>query len=281
MKTSGVGVFDDALLDALFSTRFGAALRIFWDVDAPATLAEMKDDPDHPLRRRLGALDVVFTYGGGDPVVAAYRAFGATSCRPIYNALDPATHHMAAAEARFRADLSLLANRLPDREARIDSFFLQPARRAPHRAFLLGGSGWEPHMLPSNIRAIGHVSTRDHNAFNASALAVLNVARDSMAATGFSPATRVFEAAGAGSCIITDAWPGLELFLTPGEEILAARDGCDVSDLLDGLTPERARQIGDAARRRVLRDHVYEQRAREVDVILRETLARRREEALT
>ena len=79
--------------------------------------------------------------------------------------------------------------------------------------------------MPANVRRIGHVYTREHNAFNRTPLAVLNIARDSMAAIGFSPATRVFEAAGAGACLITDAWEGIELFLKPDEEVLVARDG--------------------------------------------------------
>ena len=99
--------------------------------------------------------------------------------------------------------------------------------------------------MPANVRAIGHVKTADHNAFNASAIAVLNVSRESMAATGFSPATRVFEAAGAGACLITDAWEGIELFLEPDVEILVARDGADVAAHLAELRPQRARAIGE------------------------------------
>src|SRR3546814_4968016 len=79
-------------------------------------------------------------------------------------------------------------------------------------------------LFPANVRKLGHVPTADHNAFNTTPLAVLNIARDSMAATGYSPATRVFEAAGAAACIITDAWEGIDLFLDPGSEILVARE---------------------------------------------------------
>ena len=110
--------------------------------------------------------------------------------------------------------------------------------------------------------------TRDHNAFNASALAVLNVNRESMAANGFSPPTRVFEAAGAGACLITDAWEGVDMFLAPGEEVFVARDGADVADILAALTPERAERIGAAALARVLREHTYAQRAQDVDAVL-------------
>jgi spore maturation protein CgeB len=123
------------------------------------------------------------------------------------------------------------------------------------------------------------VPTRDHNAFNTSALAVLNVARDSMAAVGFSPATRVFEAAGAAACLITDAWKGIELFLKPGTEVLVARDGRDVADHLANLTPERARSIGEAARRRVLAEHTYERRGADVDALFRQYARLRRSAA--
>jgi spore maturation protein CgeB len=202
----------------------------------------------------------VLTYGGGPPVVAAYRRFGARSCVPIYNGLDPATHHPAAPEPRFACDLGLVANRLPDRERRIEEFFLAVAADLPGRRFLLGGNGWADKPLPANVGRLGHVYTRDHNAFNASAGAVLNVSRDSMAAYGFSPATRVFEAAGAGACIITDEWEGIARFFEPGREILVAANGPAVAEHVARLTPARARHIGAAARARALAEHTYAQR---------------------
>lgn len=277
VKASGVGVFDDFLVDAVFEAAQPSAVSVFWDVDAPATLADLRLNPDQPLRRRLPGLDVVLTYGGGPPVISAYEALGAKACRPIYNALDPTTHHPVPGEPRFSGDLNFLANRLPDREARVEEFFLKPAAGLRDRRFLLGGSGWGDKPMPDNVTRIGHVGTGDHNAFNTSSLAVLNVARDSMAEVGFSPATRVFEAAGAGACLITDAWEGIELFLEPGEEVLVARDGQDVAELLKELSPERARRIGDAARARILAEHTYSRRAAEVDVLLRREVAAKRE----
>ncbi|GGC78543.1 CgeB family protein [Chelatococcus reniformis] len=280
IKASGVGVFDDELLGGLVAASQPHAIRIFWDVDAPATLAELARAPDHPLHRAFPALDLVLTYGGGDPVVAAYEALGAARCVPIYNALDPTTHGPAAPDPRFACDLAFLGNRLPDREARVTQFFLVPAARLPQRSFLIGGNGWESRAMPANVRHLGHVYTHEHNAFNATPLAVLNIARDSMAHVGFSPATRVFEATGAAACLITDAWEGIELFLAPGEEVLVARDGRDVAEHLEGLSAHRARAIGEAARRRVLAEHTYARRGAKVDAILTETAARKRERAV-
>jgi spore maturation protein CgeB len=277
VKASGVGVFDDELLDGAMRAARPDAIRIFWDVDAPATLAAMRADPAHPLRRALPGLDLVLTYGGGPPVVEAYEGFGARRCVPVYNALDPDTHHPVAPEPRFGADLNFLANRLPDREARVEEFFLRAATLLPERRFLLGGNGWDDKPMPGNVTRIGHLGTKEHNAFNVSATAVLNVARDSMAEVGYSPATRVFEAAGAGACLITDAWVGLDLFLKDGEEVLSARDGAEVADHLAALTPARARAIGDAARARILAAHTYARRGAQVDALLHETASRRRE----
>lgn len=280
VKASGVGVFDDRLITGLVTAAAPHAVKVFWDVDAPATLAEITRAPDHPLRQALASLDYVLTYGGGPPVIKAYESLGARVCRPIYNALDPRTHHPVTPEPRFTRDLNFLANRLPDRERRVEQFFLDAAARLPDRRFLLGGSGWDDKAMPDNVERLGHVGTADHNAFNRSPLAVLNVARDSMAEVGFSPATRVFEAAGAAGCLITDAWEGLELFLAPDEEVLVARDGQDVAEHVRALTPERARAVGDAARQRVLAEHTYARRGAEVDQLLRYAVDLKRERSL-
>jgi spore maturation protein CgeB len=123
--------------------------------------------------------------------------------------------------------------------------------------------------MPPNVRAVGHVGTAEHNAFNCSPTAVLNVTRDSMVANGWSPATRVFEAAGAAACLITDDWAGIADFLTPGQEVLVARDGSEVAAHLAALDPGRAAEIGRAAAARIVSEHTYAHRAEHVDTLLR------------
>ena len=268
IKASGVGVNDELLDAAIAAARSPRNLVAFWDVDAPATLDRVQCDPADPFRCLIPRYDVVFTYGGGDPVVSAYRALGAQRCAPIYNALDTSTHYPVAPQRRFAAALSFLGNRLPDRERRVEEFFLKPATELSEQSFLLGGAGWGDKHMPSNVRYLDHVYTRDHNAFNCSARTVLNVSRESMARYGYSPATRVFEAAGAAACIITDYWEGIDHFLEPEREILVARDGNDVAAWMRRLTPERALGIGTAAYRRVLGEHTYSHRAAEVERVL-------------
>jgi spore maturation protein CgeB len=268
VKASGVGVFDELLEREVLALQDGRRSAIFWDVDAPATLDRLARDENDPFRALVPKYDLVFTYGGGAPVVRAYESHGARRCVPIYNALDPSTHHPVARDARFDSEISFLGNRLPDRESRVDEFFFRAAAASPSRRFLLAGSGWDDKPRPGNVSYIGHLFTADHNAFNCTPRAVLNISRESMARYGFSPATRVFEAAGAAACVVTDAWPGIELFLEPGKEVLVAGDGLEVAALACELTPERAASIGRAAYRRVMAEHTYDHRAAQVEAIL-------------
>jgi spore maturation protein CgeB len=232
----------------------------------------MRGDANDPFRKLVPQYDLILTYGGGDPVVRAYEGFGACRCVPIYNALDPGTHFPVPAEPRFAGTLGFIGNRLPDREARVHEFFFKPARALPELDFLLGGSGWDQGIqLPRNVHYAGHVYTRDHNAFNCSPCAVININRDSMAAYGYSPPTRVFEAAGAGVCLFCDAWEGIEQFLEPGHEVLSVKSGDEVIEQLPALDDRRAHAIGLAARRRMLAEHTYAHRAALLQSVLEGT----------
>jgi spore maturation protein CgeB len=273
VKTSRMGVFDELLDEAVLEAKAPHAQTIFWDVDAQATLDRLAANPYDPLRALIPRYDMVLTYGGGEPVVRGYEAVGARHCVPIYNALDPATHFPVPPEPRYDADLGFLGNRLPDRDARVDQFLFTAARRSPESRFLLGGSGWLDTRLPDNVNYVGHVDTRHHNAFNCTPRAVLNISRDSMARFGFSPSTRIFEAAGAGACLITDAWEGIDMFLEPGREVLVASDGEEVAALIELFDSGRAAAIGRAARKRISTEHTYAQRAVQLDLLLDERVA--------
>lgn len=269
VKCSGVGVWDAELEAAVAGRRGGAARTAFLDVDAPATLGRIAADAADPFIACIPRYDHVLTYGGGPPVVAAYARWGARACTPVYNALDPEEHRPPERAGASRWDILFMGNRLPDREARVDEFFFRAASLCPEARFALGGEGWGDKAMPANVEYLGHVPTGRHNEVNAAARLVLNVHRESMVANGWSPATRMFEAAGAAACQVTDAWEGIDEFFSPGEEILVARDAGEVAAWVRAVDDARARSIGEAGRRRALRDHTYGQRARLLDAILR------------
>jgi spore maturation protein CgeB len=269
IKCSGVGVWDAELEEAVAERAGGRAMTVFLDVDAPATLGRIAADPADPFRLHIPRYDQILTYGGGPPVCAEYERWGAKGCTPIYNGLDP-DEHRPVEGAAVEYDLLFMGNRLPDREARVEEFFFRAAALCPEHRFLLGGEGWGWKTdMPANVTYLGHVPTSKHNQVNASARLVLNVHRESMVQNGWSPATRMFEAAGAASCQVTDAWRGIEDFFAPDEEILVAASAEEVARLVRSVDDDRARRIGQAARRRALAEHTYTQRARQMDAVLR------------
>ena len=161
IKHSGVGAADERLeRDVLICCQaYNSPMIVFWDVDAPATLARVEENPRDPFRELVPQYDAIFTYGGGPPIVEHYLQLGANNCHPIYNGLDPDTHHPVAPDPELACDLVLVANRLPDREKRVEDFFLAAAKLAPELKFILGGEGWGGKSLPGNVRWIGHVAT--------------------------------------------------------------------------------------------------------------------------
>lgn len=277
IKASGVGVFDELVESLIVGMKKESTHIVFWDFDAPTTLNRLQRNPLNLFYSLIPHYDLIVTSGGGESVVQGYYALGARECVPIYAALDPDTHHPVSPDTRFEADLAFLGNRWTDRETRVDQFFFQPAASLPHYSFLLGGNGWENVPMPPNVRYPAHVYTYAHNAFYSTPHAILHISRASKAHSGFAPSTRIFEAAGAGACLISDAWPGLELFLEPGREVLVAHSGDEMIEHLQALTPERARAIGTAALRRVLNEHTYEHRVEQLETILDARCGRVRE----
>jgi spore maturation protein CgeB len=268
IKASGVGVFDELLESEMPGLKTQNRKVLFWDVDAPATLDRMRNNTNDYFRKLVPEYDLIFTYGGGEPVKKSYYEFGAKKCYPVYNALDPKTHFSVKPDKRFYGDLGFIGNRLPDREERVDEFFWKPAKLLKDKKFLLGGSGWNTTKNNENVILLGHIYTHEHNQFNCSVSTVLNVNRMSMATYGFSPPTRIFEAAGAAACIICDKWQGIENFLEPDKECLVAQTGEEVADQIIHLDKDRACNIGRTAQTRVLSEHTYSHRAQEVEQIL-------------
>ena len=274
IKHSGMGA-DDKELELRVLACQDSAVVCFWDVDAPATIARMNGNPADPFPQAIPDYDAVLTYGGGAEVREHYQRFGARRYYSIYNGLDPETHYPVPADPAFACDVAFLGNRLPDREARVDELFLNAARLAPDKQFLLGGEGWEGKSLPKNVRWIGHVPTADHNRINCSASLVMNINRESMASFGFSPPTRIFEVAGTGTPLLCDAWPGISDVFEPGREILVIRSADDVVDALETYSVAERRQVGANSLARALRDHTYAQRALAASQAFEEMVAAR------
>lgn len=242
------------------------AFRLFYDLDTPVTLARLSAGGDIPYLPPygLGEFDLVLSYTGGAALQALQRRLGARNVAPLYGHVDPAQHGPAEPLESFRAHFSYLGTYAADRQPALERLFLEPARRRPDRRFVIGGSGY-PEDFPwtDNIFFVRHLPPAQHPGFFCSSPLTLNVTRSDMAAMGYCPSGRLFEAAACGVPVLSDDWEGLDSFFEPGREILIARSAEDAIAALELPEAELA-EIGQAARARVLDEHTSEHRAREL-----------------
>jgi spore maturation protein CgeB len=241
-----------------------AALRVFYDLDTPVTLARLSrgESVGYIGPAGLSGFDLVLSYTGGGALDALRDRLGARRVAPLYGHVDPDIHRPVEPVEAFRADLSYLGTYAPDRQRALVELFIEPARRRPERRFLIGGAQY-PQDFPwtRNIYFVRHLPPPDHPAFFSSSRLTLNITREAMAAMGWCPSGRLFEAAACGAPTLTDSWDGLEAFFTPGSEILVARSTQDTVAALD-LSDAELGRLARNARERVLSEHTSAQRAR-------------------
>jgi spore maturation protein CgeB len=209
----------------------------------------------------LREFDLVLSYTGGAALDALRERLGARRVAALYGHVDPQAHRPAPRDDRFSADLSYLGTYAPDRQPALETLFVEPARRRPAQRFVLGGSGYPPDFpWAGNIWFVRHVAPPEHPPFYSSSRLTLNVTRRDMAAMGFCPSGRLFEAAACATPVLSDTWEGIEQFFAPGREILLAGCAEEATAALD-LPPEELARIGHAARERALDEHTSECRA--------------------
>ena len=251
-------------------------VRVFYDLDTPVTLERLRQGERVPYLPDdgLAAFDLVLSYTGGGALDELRSRLGARAVAPLYGSVDPAVHRPVPPDPRLRADLSYLGTWAADRQGQLDALFLEPARRLPDRRFLIGGSQY-PDDFPwgGNVFYVRHMPPPDHPAFYASSALTLNVTRGAMAAMGYCPSGRLFEAAACGAPILSDRWAGLEQFFEPGREILLA----DTTDEAMEAIGRPTRELADVARRaraHALDAHTADVRARDFEAILEHGPAR-------
>jgi spore maturation protein CgeB len=256
--------------DALAATELivssGRALSVFYDLDTPVTLSRLSHGDSVPYlgARGLADFDLVLSYTGGAALDALRNDLGARRVVPLYGHVDPGAHRPAETANPPQFALSYLGTYSADRQDALEALFMEPARQRPDLRFVLGGAQY-PQEFPwcPNIFFVHHLPPAEHPAFFASCRLTLNVTRQPMAALGWCPSGRLFEAAACGVPVLSDVWEGLDTFFTPGSEILVAKRPTDVLAALE-LSDAELRHIATAAREHVLTAHTSERRAHEL-----------------
>ena len=245
----------------------------FWDIDTPVTVGKLEEGDDEYLSRALvPRFDLYLSFTGGPLLQRIEQEFGAKRARSFYCMADPSLYRPLDEEERWL--LGYIGTYSAERQPAVDELLVEPARRLADAAFVVAGPQYPPELeWPANVARIEHVAPAEHPRFYARQRFTLNLTRPAMVRAGWSPSVRLFEAAACGVPVISDAWAGLDQFFRPDAEIVVAESAADVVETLEQVSPDEARAMGAAARRRVLAEHTPERRAEELEAHVRELAA--------
>ena len=246
--------------------RFGIPV-VFYDGDVPMSLPE------------FGGMDTGFNYyHGADPseydlVVSNSEGglprlleLGARRAEAVYWAADP--EFFAPQPVEKEVDVFFYGYGDKFRQEWTQAMVGEPSRAAPEIDFALGGRDFRGDT--GEARILGDVP------FNVFARAIsaarinLNITRRSHASVAGSSTCRPFELASAGAAIVSNPHAGIERWFEPGSELLLVDDAQQAlaayRELLDD--PAQAEAMGARARERVLDEHTYVHRARQLLTLL-------------
>ena len=263
--------FPDAIAASLELLQAGFGPLLFYDIDTPITMARLRAQGscEYLEADLIPHYSAYLSFTGGPILEELERRFGSPQAVPFYCSVDPAHYRPRAVQREYKCDLSYLGTYAADRQPKLMTFLNKTATLLPESKFIVAGAMYPKDLAwKKNVRRITHVSPPEHPAFYSSSRFTLNLTRDDMVAAGYSPSVRLFEASACGAAILSDNWPGLSQFLTPGEEILLPRDAEETADILTELSDAQRLRIGQRARERILEEHTSIHRAHEFENIV-------------
>lgn len=263
--------FPDAIAATEALASMGCSPLLFYDIDTPITMARLRatGSTEYLTTQLIPHFAAYLSFTGGPVLAELEQVFRSPHAIAFYCSVDAAAYKPVVPRAEFKCDLSYLGTYAPDRQFKLMQLLNSPALLLRDSRFMVAGPQYPTDVPWSlNVARMIHLSPAEHPAFYSSSRFTLNLTRDDMVAAGYSPSVRLFEASACGTAILSDSWPGLEEFLTPGEEILLPKDAEEVCDLLRYLPDSTRTRLGQRARERILASHTSEHRAQQFEQIV-------------
>jgi spore maturation protein CgeB len=146
----------------------------------------------------------------------------------------------------------------------IEALVGEPSRRLGDVDFALGGRDFRGDT--GTAREIGDVPFNVFPYAISSARINLCITRRPHATLEASSSCRPFELASAGAAIVANPYNGIDRWFEPGSELLVVDSADQAVDAYRALLddPAQAEAMGERARERVLDEHTYRHRARQI-----------------
>jgi spore maturation protein CgeB len=242
---------------------------VYYDGDMPTILPEHAGAREFKFSYYQGAdlseYDVFFSNSKG--AIPEIIKMGAKDVRPLYYAADPELCQPLRVAKDY--DVSFYGHGSQLREEWLAKLIAEPSQRNPKIRFVVGGRDFQ--MPLGRAEAVGAVPYSEFGRFVSRSIINLNITRRSHATVYASATARPFELAAFGACIVSQPYDGMQEWFSVGRELLVAGSAVEAEEVYAQLLDDReaAEGFGRRARERVLKEHTFHHRAREVTAAIR------------
>jgi len=236
----------------------------YLDGDMPTILPQYAVDRGFKFNYYVGAdlseFDAFFTNSKG--VIPDLVKLGAKNVHPLYYAIDPELFSPVKVDKTI--DVSFFGYGNEYREEWMTKMITIPSKELNGANFTVAGKGFTIDLGNANL--IGDLSYSAFREFCCKSKICLNITRWSHTSVYASATARIFELAGYGACIVSQPYNGIEEWFEPGKEVIVVNSEEEAVDAYKRLLgDEKEREIiASRARERVLKEHTYRERARQV-----------------
>lgn len=255
-------------LPARLRQRFGIPIW-FYDGDVPASLPSFAGfqsgfriyqgadltEYDGFLSNSLGGMEQL-------------RAMGAPKARVLYYGADPDVFSPVTVGQDL--DAFFYGHGYEYRREWIDAMLTAPSKALAGAKFALRGTRFDIDL--GMTERLPYLSFSKLREYCCRSKLNLNITRKAHASVYASSTSRPFELAALQCCIVSNPYEGIEEWFEPGKELFVVHDADEAIETYRWLLThdEERRRIGERARQRVLAQHTFQHRARELVGILRE-----------
>lgn len=236
----------------------------YYDGDMPTILPKYAPERgfkfNYYLDADLSVFDAFFTNSKG--VIPDLKEMGAKNVHPLYYAADPELFKPVGVDKSI--DLSFFGYGSEFREEWMKKMITEPSNILVNRGFSVGGKGFGIDLGKANM--VGDLSYCAFRKFCCQSKICLNITRWSHTSVYASATARPFELAAFGACVVSQPYNGIEEWFDVGREIIVANNETEIISIYECLldSDSEREKIGERARRRILKDHTYQNRAKDL-----------------
>lgn len=236
----------------------------YFDGDMPTILPKYAVDRgfkfNYYVDADLSEYDVFFTNSKG--VIPELKEMGAKKVYPLYYAADPELFKPIEMEKDI--DISFFGYGSEYREEWMKKMITNPSKKLKGVNFVVGGGGFKIDL--GNATLVGDIPYSAFREFCCRSKICLNITRWSHTQVYASSTARPFELAAYGACIVSQPYNGIEEWFEVGKELIVVNSEKEAIETYKWLLEdeEERKKLGKRARERILREHTFHHRAKEM-----------------